>query len=79
MDNTEVLYDSSHIDELKIKYILKEVATSLEELDYDPVKQISSYLQSGDLDYISSYKDSRNKMALLNRQDILELLIKNYL
>lgn len=78
-ENTEVIYQTGKIDALKVKIILNEVFSSLEELEYDPIKQIASYLQSGDLSYISTYKNCREKIALLQRSDILEALLKEYL
>ena len=43
---------------------------------YKPINQLVGYLMSGDLAYISSYKDSRKKIAVLSREDIIETLLK---
>jgi uncharacterized protein (UPF0297 family) len=69
---------STHTSE-RIKETIKTVVNNLDELGYNAVKQVAGYLQSGDLGYISNYKDSRNIIAELDRNEILETLIKNCL
>ena len=51
----------------------------LEEKGYNPINQIVGYIISGDLGYISSYKEARNKISKLDRNTIVEVLLKNYL
>ena len=70
-----------HLDEMKneeIRYTLKEVYDALEERGYNPNNQIVGYLISGDLGYISSYKDARKKMQSMDRTKILEVLLENF-
>ena len=55
---------------------LKEVYDALKERGYKPINQLVGYIMSGDLAYISSYKDSRKKIAVLSREDIIETLLK---
>ena len=64
---------------LKTKEILKEVYQALEEKGYNPINQIVGYLISGDPGYISSYKESRKKICKLERTQIIEVLLRNYL
>ena len=47
-------------------------------IDY-PINQIVGYIISGDLGYISSYKEARNRMAKIDRTVLVEELLKNYL
>jgi len=63
----------------EIKKVLIEVINNLDELGYNAIKQVAGYLQSGDLGYISNYKDSRNIISELDRNEILEVLINNIL
>lgn len=58
---------------------LKEVSLALEERGYNSTNQIVGYLLSGDLGYISSYKESRNKISKLDRNKIIELMYKEYM
>ena len=78
MDKTKV-YDASEIQDEFTKEVIKEVASNLEERGYDYVNQIVGYLLSGDLGYISSYKEARKKIQKLDRTKILESLVRDYL
>jgi uncharacterized protein (UPF0297 family) len=46
---------------------------------YDPVDQLVGYLLSGDPSYITSYDDARGAIKRLNRDELLEELVKYYL
>ena len=63
----------------RVKEILKEVYVALKEKGYNPINQIVGYLISGDPGYISSYKESRKKICKLERTQIIEVLLRNYL
>ena len=78
-ENTEVLFSQNNKRISEIKQVLKEVSLCLEELDYNPIRQIAGYLQSGDITYISSYKDCRSKLAKYNRSEILETILRDFL
>lgn len=58
--------------------ILFEVYSALKEKGYDPINQIVGYLLSGDPTYITSYKNARSLIRRLERDDILEELVKKY-
>ena len=78
MDKTMVF----KIDELEnymITEVLSHVNNALNEKGYNGINQIVGYLMSGDLGYISSYKDSRKKIQKLDREKIIEALLKYYL
>lgn len=78
MENTMVF----RVDELEnymITETLSHVNNALNEKGYNGINQIEGYLMSGDLGYISSYKDSRKKIQKLEREKILEALLKYYL
>lgn len=77
--NTTYLFDAQEIDDALVGEIIKEVYTSLEERGYNPVNQIVGYLISGDPGYISSYNDSRKKISKLERTQIVEVLLRNYM
>lgn len=61
------------------KDILVNVYEALKEKGYNPINQIVGYLLSGDPAYITSYKDARNLIRKLERDELLEELVKNYL
>ena len=63
----------------KVKEILKEVYDALAEKGYNPINQIVGYILSGDPTYITSYNDARNKIRLIERDELLEKMVKNYI
>ena len=78
MDET-VVFKVEDLENYMITETLVKVKSALDEKGYNGINQIVGYLMSGDLAYISSYKDSRKKMQKLEREKILEALLKNYL
>ena len=63
----------------KSQEILKEVYEALVEKGYNPINQIVGYILSGDTTYITSHKDSRNKIRQVERDELLEKMVKNYI
>ena len=66
-------------DENKVQTILKEVYEALEEKGYNPINQLVGYMISGDPAYITSHRQARNLICKVDRDEIMEVLIKNYL
>ena len=62
-----------------IKQLLKEVKIALEERGYNSVNQISGYLISDDPAYISSHKNARSNIQMVERYEIIEELVRFYL
>ena len=77
--NTTIHFDISEVIDEVVKSTLRDVLESLEERGYNPINQIVGYIISGDLGYISSYKEARNKIAKIDRTVLVEVLLKNYL
>ena len=63
----------------KAKEILKEVYEALTEKGYNPINQIVGYILSGDPTYITSYNDARNKIRTIERDELLEKMVKSYI
>ena len=61
------------------KEILKEVYQALTEKGYSPINQIVGYILSGDPTYITSYNDARNKIRTIERDELLEKMVKSYI
>ena len=77
--NTTIHFDISEVNDEVVKSTLRDVLESLEERGYNPINQIVGYIISGDLGYISSYKEARNKIAKIDRTVLVEVRLKNYL
>jgi len=59
--------------------ILTTVYEALSEKGYNPINQLIGYLLSGDPAYITSHKDARNIIRSLERDELLEVLLRYYL
>lgn len=63
----------------EVALTLLKVYQALEEKGYDPVDQIVGYLLSGDPSYITSHEDARGAIRKINRDELLEVLVRSYL
>ena len=61
------------------KNILLNVSEALKEKGYNPVNQIVGYILSGDPTYITSHKNARSLIRKLERDELLEEVVNNYL
>ena len=61
------------------KAILNDVYNALKEKGYNPINQLVGYLISGDPSYITSYNGARALLRKLERDEIIEEVIKSYL
>jgi len=61
------------------KEILTEVYDSLIKKGYNPVNQLVGYFISGDPTYITNYNGARALVRKLERDEILEEVLKFYL
>ncbi|MFZ5652653.1 MAG: IreB family regulatory phosphoprotein [Bacillota bacterium] len=59
--------------------ILLAVYSALKQKGYNPINQLVGYLLSGDPAYITSYNNARSMVRRLERDELLEELLKNYL
>ena len=63
----------------KVQETLKEVYNSLVEKGYNPINQLVGYILSGDPTYITSYNDASNKIRSIERDELLEKMVKKYI
>ena len=59
--------------------VLLAVYAALQEKGYNPINQIVGYLLSGDPAYIPRHRDARNLIRKIERDEIIEELVKSYL
>ncbi len=79
MDEKTNTYDVNLVKRKLISATLKEVTEALEERGYNPINQIVGYILSGDPTYITSHNDARTKIRSIERDELLEKLVKNYI
>ncbi|MCJ7855748.1 IreB family regulatory phosphoprotein [Lachnospiraceae bacterium NSJ-143] len=65
--------------ESEARKILVSVYTALAEKGYNPVNQIVGYILSGDPTYITSHNNARVLIRRLERDELLEELVDNYI
>ncbi|MBO7310571.1 MAG: IreB family regulatory phosphoprotein [Clostridia bacterium] len=63
----------------QIRKALKEIYIALREKGYDPTRQIAGYILSEDPVYITDWNNARGKISHINRDDLLEEIIRSYL
>ena len=78
MDETSVVDTQTVVNE-NTKRELINISKDLDERGYNSTKQIVAYLVSGDPGYISSYKECRNRITKFQREEILELMLNNFI
>ena len=65
--------------EVQVKEVLDVVYTAMEEKGYSPVNQNLGYNMSGDPTYITSYKGARSMIMKVERDELVEELLKEYI
>ena len=65
--------------QIQAKDILEIVYNALAEKGYNPVNQIVGYIMSGDPTYITSYNGARSLVMKVERDEIVEELLKAYI
>ena len=65
--------------EVQVKEVLDVGYTAMEEKGYNPVNQIVGYIMSGDPTYITSYKGARSMIMKVERDELVEELLKEYI
>ncbi len=78
LDKTMIFSLEDNKDD-QIKTTLNTVYMALEEKGYNPINQIVGYILSEDPTYITTYNNARNLISRIDRDDLLEALVKSYL
>ncbi len=63
----------------EVREIMRDVYSALTVKGYDPISQIVGYIISGDPTYITSYNSARSKIVKVERDELLEELVKHYI
>ena len=66
-------------NQMDVSQVLEKVYLALTEKGYNPVNQIVGYIMSGDPTYITSHKNARSLIMKVERDEILEELLKVYI
>ena len=74
-----LMFDVNEVNEKLIRTTLEDAVEALTERGYNPINQLVGYIISGDLGYISSYKETRNKLSKIDRSTLVEVILREYL
>ena len=77
--DSTIMFDVNEINEKLIRDTLEDAVEALTERGYNPINQLVGYIISGDLGYISSYRETRNKLSKIDRSTLVEVILKEYL
>ena len=65
--------------ENRVEDILQQVYQAMTEKGYNPVNQIVGYIMSGDPTYIPSHNNARSLIMKVERDELVEELLKVYI
>ncbi len=63
----------------EMRDILSQVYEALREKGYNPINQIVGYILSEDPTYITTHNNARSLIRKLDRDELLQELVKKYL
>lgn len=79
MDRKTIMFDSAKLEQKTTGEILETVYEALNERGYNGIDQMVGYILSGDPSYITSYNNARTLISRIDRDDLVEEILKAYL
>ena len=79
MVSDETMMFSFGVEENRAEKVIRNAWQAMNEKGYNPVNQLVGYLLSGDPAYITSHMEARSKIRKVERDELLEELVRNYL
>ena len=76
--NETIVIDTDCIKNEDNKSTLKDIINDMNDAGYNAYKQITEYLITGEVGYITSYKECRSRIEKINRRDLVEFMLKEY-
>lgn len=83
-DETKTVGDETRmfsfgVEENRARKVIKKAYKAMTDKGYNPVHQLVGYLLSGDPAYVTSYLEARSMIRKIERDELLEELVRNYL
>ena len=79
MESNTIKFKPAEESNAEMKQILSEVYAALSEKGYNPINQIVGYLLSEDPTYITNYNGARSLICKIDRDELLQELVRHYL
>ena len=76
---TQKIGNTDFTPQAEVRDIVASVVTALQDKGYNPIVQIVGYILSGDPTYITSHQNARGLITKIERDELLEELVWNYL
>ena len=61
-----------------VRELMSFVLSALQEKGYNPINQLVGYFMSGDPTYITNYKGARGIIRRIERDELLEVIVREY-
>ena len=78
-DNSTIKFTVTCDDKENMRRTLRSVFDALNEKGYNPINQIVGYLLTEDPTYITNYNNARSMIGKLDRDELLQELLRSYL
>ena len=79
MTENTIKFKVPNDDKENMRLILRTVFDALNEKGYNPINQIVGYLLTEDPTYITNYNNARAMISKLDRDELMQNLVKCYL
>ena len=79
MERKTIMFDAAKTQQKTTREVFAEVYAALEERGYNGIDQMVGYILSGDPSYITSHNNARNMISRIDRDDLVEEILKDYL
>jgi len=79
MHDQTMTFSVSEDKEGELKKTLSVIYDALREKGYNPINQIVGYILSEDPTYITTYNNARSLIRHIDRDELLQALVKSYL
>jgi len=79
MNSGTMKFDLNKNKSDQAREIMLTVYEALQEKGYNPISQIVGYILSGDPTYITSHKNARILIRKIERDELLEEIVRYYL
>ena len=79
MGDATAIFSIHDQKDIEIHEVVQQVNDALKEKGYNPISQIVGYILSEDPTYITTHNNARSLIRRLDRDELLQALVKNYL
>ena len=74
-----IMYNADKLEKRSTADILTDVYNALDERGYNAIDQMVGYILSGDPSYITSHNNARSLIMKVERDELVEELLKEYI